>query len=345
MNHDIQILPLSSTSFTEKEYFSFLQEYYVDRADYKYNSQIRWYRNNQYYLVVVAVVDGNLAGQTTAYSCEAYFAGEIQNISWSCDTFVLHQYRGLGLGKGLQKYLHEHTVNFSSAGYTPLNGIIKRKCGAKELFENSFIYYPVSNLFNFGIRKLLLKYLKKDYKIKSCDFPLYYYLNYRKSKGFDIKVELSGNIPEEIFPFIENTLRLQYDFYVKRDRGYMQWKYKDNPTMTYKLLTVKRNGLLVATVFFTDVFEYKLSEVTLRYCKILDSIIAPNMAFTQRDALLEIMRYFQSHSLKVDGIASMMNVGYIGKIGFKRSMLSTYERKKITSPYMAYSDQDLEQMM
>ena len=343
MQPNIEIKRLEDTSFTESEYYQLLQEFNGDRTKYKYE-QYKWYREHGRYLVAVVIVNGKLAGQATCYVCNVFCNGTKLPISWGCDTFVLPQYRGLGLGKKLQKYLHEHTVNFSSAGYTPLNGIIKRKCGANELFINDFLYYPVSNLFNFVFQKLGKKWFKKDLKLPSCSFPFYYHLNKKRKKEFKISVEEYTNISDEILAFMEATLHSQYDFYVIRDKEYMQWKYIENPSMTFRMLTVRKTDILCGVIFFTEVATCALSGINLRYCKLLDSILVNDCGFTQKDALISVMRYWTSQHIQVDGIASMFNVPYLGKIGFKRAMLSTLQNVKIHSPYMAYSDQDLEQM-
>lgn len=339
-----QIKLLEETSFTASQYRDFLREFNADRTEFKWK-QYEWYRKHGKYVVVVAVVDGQLAGQATAYVCNVFCNGVILPISWGCDTFVLPQYRGRGLGKMLQKYLHEHVENFSSAGYSPLNGIIKRKCGAQELFVNDFVYYPVSNLINFAVRKLLQKEFCKDIIIPSCSFPIYYYLNCKKrSSEFDVWIERYEDVSEEIISFMKQTLQSQYDFYVVRDKAYMQWKYVENPSMTFKMMTVRKNGCIMGVIFFTDITLCPLSGVKLRHCKLLDSIIVKNCGFSQKDALLSVIRYWKSQRVHLDGIVSMCSVPYIGRVGFKRSMLSTLRNVKITAPYMSYSDQDLEQM-
>ena len=272
---------LENSSFSLLQYKKFLHEFYGSRIEYK-SEQFEWYRKQGNYIVVIAIVDGKIAGQATAYTCKAYISGSILPISWGCDTFVLPQYRGLGLGKRLQKYLHENTVNFSSAGYTPLNGIIKRKCGSHILFTNSFVYYPVSNLVNFALRKIVQKRVNVNLRLPLCKFPFYYYLN--------------------------------------------------------------KNKQLLATIFFTDVFLSVLSGIRLYYCKVLDSIIEKDSGFTQLDALLCVMRYWKERHVYVDGIASTFDVRYWGKVEFKRPMLSMLHDVRVNSPYLAYSDQDLEQM-
>lgn len=334
---------LKNSSFSLLQYKKFLHEFYGSRIEYK-SEQFEWYRKQGNYIVVIAIVNGKIVGQATAYTCKAYISGSILPISWGCDTFVLPKYRGLGLGKKLQEYLHEHATNFSSAGYTPLNGIIKRKCGAHILFTDSFVYYPVSNLINFALKKIAQKKANINLRLPLCKFPFYYYLNKKRKKHFDIQIERYEEISDEVLSFMEHTLHSQYDFYIVRDKEYMQWKYLENPSMTYRLLTVRKNEKLLATIFFTDVFCSVLSGIRLHYCKVLDSIIAKDCGFTQLDSLLCVMKYWKAQHVYVDGIASLFDVCYWGKVGFKRPMLSMLHGVKVNSPYIAYSDQDLEQM-
>ena len=181
-------------------------------------------------------------------------------------------------------------------------------------------------------------------RLPLCKFPFYYYLNKKREKGFDIQIERYEEISDEVLSFMEYTLHSQYDFYIVRDKEYMQWKYLENPSMTYRLLTVRKNEKLLATIFFTDVFCSVLSGIRLHYCKVLDSIIAKDCGFTQLDALLCVMKYWKAQHVYVDGIASIFDVHYWGKVGFKRPMLSMLHGVKVNSPYIAYSDQDLEQM-
>ena len=85
-----------------------------------------------------------MVGQASAFKVTAIIEGKEQALYWGCDTFLLQEYRGYGIGKTLQKIMHETCPNFSSAWYSPINGIIKRKCGCFDLMELRFTYYPVS---------------------------------------------------------------------------------------------------------------------------------------------------------------------------------------------------------
>lgn len=53
--------------------------------------------------VIVAIIDGKMVGQASAYRVKAIIEGKEQPFYWGCDTFLLPESRGVWYGKTLAK--------------------------------------------------------------------------------------------------------------------------------------------------------------------------------------------------------------------------------------------------
>ncbi len=341
----VEVRFLSDEEFYSVKYRNFVKEFHQSRADRKIK-QFEWYRQYKDYVTAIVVLDGSYAGQASAYACEVNIRGLRRTIYWGCDTFVLSRYRGHGFGKKLQKYLYDNIELFVSAGYSKINGIIKRKCGAVEVWGNTFCYYAVSNFVQFLISKCSLILFKKNIAHKISFFPIYALINKCFCQQFELWEERYDINENEITGFIEDVLKKSYDFYVVRDKEYMRWKYMENPTMTYHMLVSRKPDKTInAVVFVTDVYEYDLSGVKLKYSKVLDVFQSKSSNVSMKNIHMGIINYFLKKNIYLDGIASMFKFNWLGMISFRRSLLSTYNESNFKKAYISYSDQDLEQML
>ena len=102
------------------------------------------------------------------------------------DTFLFKQYRGGGRGKQLQKQLHDDLPNFTSAAFTPINGIIKKKCGCEPLFDKQEYYYGVSSFFLLLSSIFAYKVLKINLSVKSVIPYIYTFYRHKKYKNYEI---------------------------------------------------------------------------------------------------------------------------------------------------------------
>ena len=338
---NIQIVDLSLSGYSEKEYLDFLLKFHKNDAVYRCYNRGIWYKMTLGYIIIIAVIDGKIVGQASAYKTTVIIKGKKENLWWGVDTYVLSEYRGKGIGKKLQLYLHEHYPNFSSIWYSPTNGIVKKKCGANELFKVQFNYFPVSKFLGVILELAIQKIFHKKIIIHSRIPFVYFYFNklFKKSCKYS---EIAFN--EVDFNFIKKSLR-QFDFYVERSYDYMYWKYVLNPSLRYIILKVEKgNGM--AYVFCTIAHEFTYVATKIVGVKILDIFTQEN-GINMSDVILTVIAYFKSKHILIDGIMSLENLLYWPKFVYPypgTAFLSTIKADNISSPYVAYSDQDMEQM-
>lgn len=317
-------------------YINLLQGYHKNNAIQRYRERGDWYRKKGGYKILLAYIDGEMLGQSTAYQDVAIVKGKEMEIWWGVDSFVLAKARGKGLGKLLQKKLHEDLPNFSSAWYSPTNGHIKRLCGATELFEFSFYYYPVSSFINFFISKAQKnkqRWLRCIPRIPN----LYKCFNICSMQSYTIK---ESPLEESLVPFIERTLH-KYDFYIKRDWNYLKWRYYENPNIKFKLFTIYQKNQLVAIQICSDV----INDNGFKYIYSLDTFINDETQITHKNIYNLVSTYLQSNNIIIDGIMSIQKFKWFGRFAFgKRKFLLSTLKSKILNPYLSYSDQDMVQM-
>lgn len=331
------------------EYLAFYKAFHNDDSFHARIERIHWYFQSEGYMLLVASVDGKYAGQASAYKTKAIINGQEKEWWWGADTFVLPGMRGKGIGKALQKKLHEDCPNFSSASYSATNGIIKRKCGDYEVMGYHRYFCPVSCFFSIYLELVLKKIFGRKTKVPRIRLPYWYgFINGFKSKtDYQVRELTPIDFNEDLSSFIENSLSV-YDFHIQRSVDYLKWKYLNNPTVKCIGLDVLKTGQREAVVFFTDVRNGGFALAKARVCKVLDSVIKPGSKLTQKSLLSFIVKYFKDRGEKVDGINTLVPSSYWPKIQYPTSkpsyMLSGKEIPKLQNGYLAYSDQDMEQM-
>lgn len=304
-------------------------------------SQFEWYQRYPKYKIFAAKVDDVFVGQAAAFGVDCYISNKIKELWWGVDTFLFREYRGSGIGKQLQKHLHDDLPNFTSAAYTPINGIIKKKCGCNSLFERNTWYYGVSNFFTLMVSIAAGKLFKMNLPMRSIAANQYLWFKSKKYKGYEIT---GAVIDEKLVGFINENLKNKYDFFVWRNVDYMKWKYEMNPAFDYKLMTFSKNGMVKAVVGFTDIRHYGLGGKIVRGVKVLDSIIGNDSELTAADLLVYIADYYKMKNERIDGIFSLKKSGWHPRTCASRPVLSTM-RAEIRQPYITYLDQDMEQEM
>ena len=324
-----------------QEYYEMLETYHKDKWERFKRSQFSWYQKWPYFRVFCLKNGEQYVGQASAFRVDAFINQKIEGIWWGVDTFLFKEYRGGGKGKYLQKQLHEDLQNFTSAAYTPINGIIKKKCGCKELFTRNTYYYAVSNYCILMASIFADKKLKRQLPVKSISSYCYSIFRRKRYKHFTIE---DARIDETLVSFINNTLSSNYDFFVWRSVDYLKWKYAENPAFNYKLLSFRFNGKIEAIVGFTDIHEYSIGGKKVRSVKILDSVIVKDSSLTQKDVLVYVADYYKRKHEKLDGIFSLISCNWFPKIRISRPVLSTINQQ-INKPYLTYLDQDMEQVM
>lgn len=323
-------------------YVEMLQRWYgKEKWEHFKKRQFEWYQNYRQYRIYVIKVDDKFVGQATAFGVEVFNNNKKSELWWGVDTFLFKKYRGDGRGKQLQKQLHNDLPNFTSAAYTPINAIIKKKCGCEALFNKHEYYYGVSSYLSLLVSIFAKKKMKLELPTKGL-FP--WLFSFYRRKNYQNNTIVEACIDESLVDFINQSLKDQYDFFVWRNVDYMRWKYEKNPAFQFKLLQFKRNGKIEAVLGFTDVHFYKMGGRSVRSVKILDAIIDKDSKLSHKDLLVYVADYYRKQNQRIDGILSLTKSNWQPRISVSRPVLSTL-KEKIDKPYLSFLDQDMEQVM
>lgn len=329
------------------EYKNFLKKYYGESYNKRYE-RCKWYMGGPgEYKILLAIEDGNIIAQSSAYSVEVIVHGEVTVLWWSIDTFALKDARGKGVGKHLQKKLHEDCINFSSIKYSKINGIIKRKCGSSELFCSPYVFYPISTHFSLIFSALSRKLLKKQLSLIRLK-NIYYIINRllishpKNIRAEKIPLETLHN---ELLSHITNT-----DFYVNRNEPYIRWKYVNNVSITEircikftSQVENKKCGLIV----YTPPVLKNFKGVKVNVIMILDLMVIDTKVLSKKQALQYAINDILKDYNCIDGFYLMDRIGYYPQIPLYKggiTMLSTLKTSvSINNPYISISDQDMDQ--
>lgn len=340
MNRNVELSYLEDGHVvSESDYFSFLKKQYGFRAHQKHSIRRTWYKKKDGYKILLAIENGKILGQSCAFKDIAIVLQKEIEIWWGIDAFVLPEARGRGLGKLLQKKLHEDLLNFSSAWYSPLNGIVKRKCGAKEIFLLSFCYYPVSSYISYVGTMLIKKITKRDISIRLPFSFIYAFINRRRIAKEYICHEVELN--KDVFSFINLSSLKFSDFYIKRNEAYLKWRYIENPNLRYHVLEISRNKQIEAYVIFTHMYY----DGKFRVSKIMDVFKKQSSLLNEKDILYFVSRFFKTKGKNIDGLLHLTECNYFPRFVRHTMFLSTINlEKEIKNPCISYSDQDMVQM-
>ena len=340
---------LQEHDIESSEYISFFEKYHGKGSYAERCKRIHWYFKSENFRLLIAIENGNYVGQSCAYKVTAIVKGKEKELWWGVDGFVLKEMRGKGIGKALQKRLHEDCLNFTSASYSSVNGIIKKKCGAHELLGYHQYYCPVSCYCTLYAELALKKLISRKATVPRIRLPyLYGMLNKVGALSlYDVRELNETDFNEDLSMFMENSLQHK-SFHIQRSVSYLRWKYLDNPSIDFVVLEFKKNGCCEAVVFFTRVYNGMFTISRAKVCKILDVVIKPGSELTQKGLLVLVAQYFKSYGIKLDGIMTLIPSSYWPQIKYPASspfyMLSDLESTLLTDGYLAFSDQDMEQM-
>lgn len=336
---------IENTNIPEEQYLEFLSKVHGKNAMHRYKDRGDWYLKTGDYHILLAILNGKIVGQASYFTIDAIAEKKDIRLSWGADTFVLEEARGKGIGKKLQKKLHEDAVNFSSACYAPINGIIKRKCGAREFKRHYFPFYPISRFATIFIELAIIKVLKKKIKFNFRIPNFYFFLNKKNIKQYTI-YEIN-KFEDKHIKFIQDTLSSKYDFYIKRDAAYLEWKYFENPDLqNFHIIEVRKGETIEAIISFSEAKERTYISTQYIGSSILDMFIKKNSDFTEKHVISLITEYYKKQGITLDGIFTIFNIPYWPKLRypfFGSPLLSTYNGE-INRPYISFMDQDMEQM-
>lgn len=350
MPSDIIYRYLDEKEIDTYEYMSFFEKFHGKGSFNAWKNKIHWYYRRGAYRVLAAIVDGNYVGQSTGYMANAIVNGEEIEIWWSIDTFVLAEMRGRSIGKKLQEKLHQDLPNFTSVSYSRLNGIIKRKCGAEELLDVSFSYYPISCYLTLLLDLAIKKTLNRGISFPKIRIP-FLYLNFNRAfyrlNDFNIRELPKEQFAEEVSDFMELCLKEEC-FHIVRSIDFLRWKYRDNPMITFHALSISKQGERVGVIVLSEVYEGQYLVTKARLIKVLDFVVKPAYRGLRANLLHLALKYCRKQwKLVPDGVLSAQPIRYFPSLTYPKvtHMLSTLKtEKKIKSGYVSYIDQDMERM-
>lgn len=256
----------------------FYRKAYGDaRFQYKYPLRWNWlYRSNPFIPedfglpLWIAVHQGEIVGHTGAMLVPCKINDKTRLAAWSVDTRVLPSYLGTGLGKRLQKANQDAHEIFMSLSMSPANRAIKKKLGAVS-GPAAYLYVHTlridSALLFEGIRLSLQNRLgalagQKAWQMLNISGIPWLFSKYletrlrlRQSKQ---KFSLPGNsmhfTPVSRFgpeaDQLWETCRSEYNFCVERTSTYLNWKYVDQPHISYNRFYAYKNDRLAGLIVF-----------------------------------------------------------------------------------------------
>jgi len=343
---DIEFKYFEDSKISIEQYSDFLVKCYGEQAKHKLDDRLPWLKKRNNYRILLAIENRKIIGQACCYDVIAVVEGKEIQLTWGIDNFVLPEARGKGVGKILQKILHESMPNFSSAWYSPTNGHIKKSCGAKSFISTKFPYYAISKFLGIYLEILLRLVLKRTIQIKPLKPNLYYRLLYNGKLNHYTLTEINGFTKEHI-DFINDSLANKFDFYIKRDEKYLKWKYDENPSIKgFHIIEVKKENRIVAVISFTKPRIRSFLLATYWGVTILDLFVKDEKMFKNKDALKIVVEFYKNRGIMLDGISTFFDVPYSVKICYPSKgipFLSTYEGN-IKKAYISFLDQDIEQI-
>lgn len=349
MENEMVLRYLTKGDVESPQYREFLEKYHGQGSYDERLKRMLWYwkQGEDSFKVLTASINGELVGQSCAYKAICCVNNKNIEIWWSVDTFVLSSTRGKGVGKKLQGRLHQDCPNFSSAWYSPTNGAIKRKCGAKGILDFPQAYYPVSIYFSTFLELILKKTVNRNITIPHIRLPYFYSLVNtlfkKRWKKYTIEEIDCKQIPE-YSSFMEECLKDE-GFRVLRTKEYLKWKYVDNPRIRCRALSIKKDNRQVGLVAFSPVIDGHVVMSKARTLKIYESVFTKDSGLTHRDLLLLVANYCRKMGEKLDTILSLQSIKYWPVLVYPRphtELLSTISEDKVQSGYLTYIDQDME---
>lgn len=349
-------ITLSGNEQKDFEYIEFLRKFHGDNAITHYKRSL-WYQGRGYLDLLVALEDGEYVGQSSAYKVQMHQDDSDIDWWWGVDTFVLPKMRGKGVGKTLQKKLHEEHPNFSSLWYSGTNGIIKRKCGATTICKVGFNFYPIKSFFSVLLRAGLSRFAHKDVTVPS--ILKHKYLFAYKSRCLNVS-EISLETLLEDMDKDQGKCFSRFNFYVKRDHDYLAWKYGDNPSLNgYHIYSVSsiNSSETEGIIILTEPYIHNTLSVDLKVMTVLDifvfnhklkesdilGAVVNNINLQGIEGIISLGRHFKKFSISFEKRTDRINLPFPFE---GMELLSNYKGETSNiQPYFSYSDQDMEQMI
>ncbi len=243
--------------------FDFYKKAYT-KGKYKYPERWKWLYNSNPYCkntipIWIALDKDKIIGHTGAMIVPLFMFNKQHIAAWSVDTILFPEYRGLGLGKKLQKANQDAHNIFFAINPSVNNRIIKTKIGGIEsdyVFHMSYnCTYKVKNFF-FSAEKQLKKYLGPIFGVavnKSLIYAGVYtllvFLLKKKLNKKEVENSITNAVTKLEFqklqnPFDENMNKLWEKckniktFQVEKTATYLNWKFIEQPHIKFNIYNV-----------------------------------------------------------------------------------------------------------
>ena len=338
----IKYIYLHESTISSQEYLDFLRKFYHDRAEYRLYKRYEWYKKYLGFHCLLALNNNEIIGQSCAFKVRMMTPQGEQEWWWGCDSFVLAEARGKGVGKGMQKKLFDDHPNFSSLGYSRTNGHIKKQMGAIPVAKSYPPLYAIDCYFSALLSLIISKVCKSNIVIRLPELKFTFGLN----SSIRNIVITESSFTEENCKYIERILSKQFSYYVIRDRRYLTWKYDENPSVEYHLLELRKNGELIGIIITSIAYKGSFCGYPLNMVKILDYFVDETSKITLKQVICIIDNYFSKKGQYLNGIVGIYKGNYIWSVTHPRNgkeLLSSYS-KIIKNSYFSMSDQDLDQI-
>lgn len=354
---EIEIFYLSEKDFFSQQFKDFVNSEGFSKFLHSENDvelfekrirRINLYRSYLDVKVLGATVNGRFVGQSCAFRSVVVANGVRREWWWSVDTFLLQECRGLGIGKALQEKFHQDLPNFSSAWYTPINGIIKEKCGAHGIFDIWFNYYPVSSCLTVFGDLCFRKVFKRPFPLRISIPFLYSGINSLFTdvtlKGYKVSEVEYEDLGNKESDFMEAALSNR-GFHIERSLHFLKWKYR-NLKAGYYMLRIENNSKTEAVVAFSKIYESKFDVVPIKCVAIYDLVISPESRLTVKQLLLYVAQWYKRRKESFDGFQMLEKISYLGRLNYPFhacKVLSTIEGN-FKNAYLTLADQDMDQI-
>lgn len=345
----MELIYLKEQDIEMPEYNSFYEKFHGIGTFAQRRARIHWYFRGDGFKLLTATLDGRYVGQSCAYKTLAVVDGKDCEWWWGVDAFVLSEMRGKGIGKALQKRLHEDCPNFSSASYSAANGIIKRKCGAREIMPYHQYYYPVKCYLSLYAELFLKKVVSRSCRIPRIRLPHVYYKSVRcweDMKGYDVRELMNEDYSDCLSQFMEENLS-GCDFHVKRSASFLRWKYCENPSIRFHGLEILKDGRREGVIVFTEPYNGKFTVSEVRISKVLDVVVRKDSVLTLKQCYLIAVQCLLNKGQDIDGLVTLRPAKGLPNIRYPIlpfPMLSSYPGLAFTAGYLTFIDHDMEQM-
>lgn len=244
-----------------------------DHAPFKYPERWNWlYRNNPFLAdnqslpVWIAIDQDRVAGMSCLMPQLFWIKGYIAKVSWCHDFRVLPEYRRMGLGKRLEKARQESGNTFTLAS-SDASVVIKKKLGYLSR-PNFDIYLHVRRFDSGFLFNDLVRYLGLSSYAKICKFgqalklpeiissllkAIFKFKQYRAQiltdKKNPLRFKSVNFFPKEV-DALWDEIKKQYSLAVIRDSKYLNWKFVEQPHVSYQRHLVYIGAKLCGVLVF-----------------------------------------------------------------------------------------------